>query len=191
MYSNLRSKKRDSSNIETFTITFKMPTFVHRSMLYNGSDTIRDVEWVIFDEVHYINDEEVFFKLPRTHVSKESRKKRPMSSSRNGTWEGLALAQRNSLPCARSISCSIRNPLERAWERGSFFKHFPFERCVYNRPCFMSCKEADISLRDAESLLQSLHRTVSYWSKSPVTQTWITLSNSIPKQVHASLYFQQ
>lgn len=28
-------------------------------MLYNGSDTIRDVEWVIFDEVHYVNDEEV------------------------------------------------------------------------------------------------------------------------------------
>ena len=32
-------------------------------MLYNGSDTIRDVEWVIFDEVHYINDEEVMFIL--------------------------------------------------------------------------------------------------------------------------------
>ena len=32
---------------------------VCRSMLYNGSDVIRDVEWVIFDEVHYINDSEV------------------------------------------------------------------------------------------------------------------------------------
>lgn len=30
-----------------------------RSMLYNGSEVIRDVEWVIFDEVHYINDSEV------------------------------------------------------------------------------------------------------------------------------------
>ena len=28
-------------------------------MLYNGSDVIRDLEWVIFDEVHYINDSEV------------------------------------------------------------------------------------------------------------------------------------
>lgn len=28
-------------------------------MLYNGSDVIRDVEWVIFDEVHYISDSEV------------------------------------------------------------------------------------------------------------------------------------
>ena len=28
-------------------------------MLYNGSDVIRDLEWVIFDEVHYINDAEV------------------------------------------------------------------------------------------------------------------------------------
>jgi replicative superfamily II helicase len=30
-------------------------------MLYNGSDVIRDLEWVIFDEVHYINDSEVIF----------------------------------------------------------------------------------------------------------------------------------
>ena len=28
-------------------------------MLYHGSDIIRDVEWVVFDEVHYINDTEV------------------------------------------------------------------------------------------------------------------------------------
>ncbi len=32
-------------------------------MLYNGSDVIRDLEWVIFDEVHYINDAEVIKKL--------------------------------------------------------------------------------------------------------------------------------
>lgn len=31
-------------------------------MLYNGSDVIRDVEWVIFDEVHYINDSEVSYR---------------------------------------------------------------------------------------------------------------------------------
>lgn len=30
-----------------------------RSMLYNGSEIIRELEWVIFDEVHYINDAEV------------------------------------------------------------------------------------------------------------------------------------
>ena len=30
-----------------------------RSMLYRGADLIRDVEWVIFDEVHYVNDSEV------------------------------------------------------------------------------------------------------------------------------------
>ena len=33
--------------------------FCSRSMLYNGSDVIRDLEWVIFDEVHYVNDPEV------------------------------------------------------------------------------------------------------------------------------------
>ena len=42
-------------------------------MLYNDSSRIADVEWVIFDEVHYINDEqrgsvweEVIIKLPDT-----------------------------------------------------------------------------------------------------------------------------
>ncbi|PFX34751.1 Helicase SKI2W [Stylophora pistillata] len=48
-----------------------MTTEILRSMLYNGSDVIRDVEWVIFDEVHYVNDaergvvwEEVLIMLP-------------------------------------------------------------------------------------------------------------------------------
>jgi superfamily II RNA helicase len=27
-------------------------------MLYRGADLIRDIEWVIFDEVHYVNDSE-------------------------------------------------------------------------------------------------------------------------------------
>lgn len=33
-----------------------MTTEILRSMLYRGADVIRDVEWVIFDEVHYVND---------------------------------------------------------------------------------------------------------------------------------------
>lgn len=32
---------------------------IFRSMLYNSSDKIRNLEFVIFDEVHYINDPEV------------------------------------------------------------------------------------------------------------------------------------
>eukprot|EP00736_Rhodelphis_marinus_P002630 Rmarinus@m.1063 len=52
-----------------------MTTEILRSMLYKGADIIRDVEWVIFDEVHYITDaergvvwEEVIIMLPR-HVN--------------------------------------------------------------------------------------------------------------------------
>lgn len=48
-----------------------MTTEVLRSMLYRGADLIRDVEFVIFDEVHYVNDidrgvvwEEVIIMLP-------------------------------------------------------------------------------------------------------------------------------
>jgi antiviral helicase SKI2 len=35
-----------------------MTTEILRSMLYRGSDMIRDIEWVIFDEVHYVNNQE-------------------------------------------------------------------------------------------------------------------------------------
>ena len=52
-----------------------MTTEILRSMLYRGADLIRDVEFVIFDEVHYVNDfergvvwEEVIIMLP-SHVS--------------------------------------------------------------------------------------------------------------------------
>lgn len=48
-----------------------MTTEILRSMLYRGADLIRDIEWVIFDEVHYVNDsergvvwEEVIIMLP-------------------------------------------------------------------------------------------------------------------------------
>ncbi|XVF19931.1 hypothetical protein REPUB_Repub11eG0153900 [Reevesia pubescens] len=52
-----------------------MTTEILRSMLYRGADIIRDIEWVIFDEVHYVNDvergvvwEEVIIMLPR-HIN--------------------------------------------------------------------------------------------------------------------------
>ncbi len=52
-----------------------MTTEILRSMLYRGADLIRDVEFVIFDEVHYVSDaergvvwEEVIIMLP-DHVN--------------------------------------------------------------------------------------------------------------------------
>jgi antiviral helicase SKI2 len=35
-----------------------MTTEILRSMLYRGADIVRDIELVIFDEIHYINDGE-------------------------------------------------------------------------------------------------------------------------------------
>ena len=39
-----------------------MTTEILRSMLYRRSETLHDLEWVIFDEVHYMNDAHVRFK---------------------------------------------------------------------------------------------------------------------------------
>lgn len=36
-----------------------MTTEILQSMLYYASEVLRDLEFVIFDEVHYINNEEV------------------------------------------------------------------------------------------------------------------------------------
>lgn len=48
-----------------------MTTEILRSMIYRGSDVLREVAWVIFDEVHYMQDrergvvwEEVIISLP-------------------------------------------------------------------------------------------------------------------------------
>ena len=61
-----------SVNSEAFCLI--MTTEVLRSMLYNGSSKLRDLEWVVLDEVHFINDkergvvwEEVLIMLP-SHV---------------------------------------------------------------------------------------------------------------------------
>lgn len=35
-----------------------MTTEIYRQMLYKGSEVVREVKWVIFDEVHYLKDSE-------------------------------------------------------------------------------------------------------------------------------------
>ena len=42
-------------------------------MLYNGSDVIRDVEWVIFDEIHYINDADVRKRIHYVYLKMDSK----------------------------------------------------------------------------------------------------------------------
>jgi len=49
-----------------------MTTEILRSMIYRGSEVVREVKWVIFDEVHYMRDkergvvwEETIIMLPR------------------------------------------------------------------------------------------------------------------------------
>jgi antiviral helicase SKI2 len=58
-------------NVNDSTVLI-MTTEILRSMLYRGADLIRDIEWVVFDEVHYVNDsergvvwEEVIIMLPQ------------------------------------------------------------------------------------------------------------------------------
>jgi len=71
-----------------------MTTEILRSMLYNGSEVVRDLEWVIFDEVHYINDvergvvwEEVLIMLP-AHVNIVMLSATVPNANEFGEWVG-------------------------------------------------------------------------------------------------------
>ena len=71
-----------------------MTTEILRSMLYNGSEVVRDLEWVIFDEVHYINDtergvvwEEVLIMLP-AHINIVMLSATVPNSKEFGEWVG-------------------------------------------------------------------------------------------------------
>lgn len=49
-----------------------MTTEILQQMLYNDSDYIKDVEWVIFDEVHYINDAVSYLLFDNLHQDRGS-----------------------------------------------------------------------------------------------------------------------
>ena len=44
--------------IEKNATCLVMTTEILRNMIYRGSEIVREVKWVIFDEVHYMRDRE-------------------------------------------------------------------------------------------------------------------------------------
>lgn len=64
-YRDFKEKFGDDVGIVTGDVSLNptascliVTTEVLRNMLYKGHDTIRDIAWVIFDEVHYVNNAE-------------------------------------------------------------------------------------------------------------------------------------
>lgn len=66
-----------------------MTTEILRSMLYKGADLIRDVEFVIFDEVHYVNDAEVRVAVIGPHCIDGTELSYP--SKRGVVWEEVII----------------------------------------------------------------------------------------------------
>ncbi|CAK4183040.1 unnamed protein product [Aphanomyces euteiches] len=64
-----------------------MTTEILRSMLYRGADVIRDIEWVIFDEIHYLNDSE------RGVVWEEANQKCKPKETKTAATRGGAVAK--------------------------------------------------------------------------------------------------
>lgn len=121
-----------------------MTTEILRSMLYRGADLIRDVEFVIFDEVHYVNDidrgvvwEEVIIMLP-DHV-----KYILLSATVPNTFEFANWVGRTKQKDIYVISTPKRPvPLEIfIWAKNSLFKIINAER-KFSETEFRRHKEA-------------------------------------------------
>ena len=75
-------------------------------MLYNRSNTLKSLEWVIMDEIHYLNDAEVrrstsmtTFSADRAHLPERFRLGRGIDHAARP--RGFNYAQRNGVQRAR------------------------------------------------------------------------------------------
>lgn len=114
-----------------------MTTEILRSMLYKGADLIRDVEFVIFDEVHYVNDAEV--------CTRES------SGVTNRLMSSVVSFGKRSSSCYPSMStlysCLLRCPTLRSLPTGSGQSFF----------VWLGAPQADEQAYEEEEHLRDLH----------------------------------
>ena len=87
-----------------------MTTEVLQSQLYNDMDYLQDVEWVIFDEVHYINDEE-----------------------RGSVWEEVIIKLPDHISIVM-LSATVPNYMEFAEWVGRTKRKKVYVQCTYQRP---------------------------------------------------------
>lgn len=87
-----------------------MTTEVLQSQLYNDMDYLQDVEWVIFDEVHYINDEE-----------------------RGSVWEEVIIKLPDHIGIVM-LSATVPNYMEFAEWVGRTKQKKVYVQCTYQRP---------------------------------------------------------
>lgn len=81
-------------------------------MLYKGADLIRDVEFVIFDEVHYVNDAEVGWLMLFAQTMNL------LTDRRREEWSG----RKSSLCCPNtspSFCCQLRCQIPKSSPAGS------------------------------------------------------------------------
>lgn len=104
-----------------------MTTEILRSMLYKGADIIRDIEWVIFDEVHYVND------IERGVVWEEVRwPPSPVGDPRAGPHRGPAPGPPRAPRPLGSVPGGGPKPL--------WYPHCPScSPCFCNCTCTLSC----------------------------------------------------
>ncbi|KAI9444948.1 antiviral helicase [Lactarius indigo] len=96
-----------------------MTTEILRSMLYKGADLIRDVEFVIFDEVHYVND-----------------------SERGVVWEEVIIMLPDHINIIL-LSATVPNAQEFAEWVGWVLNNFLYNLCITPQP-FRRTKKKDI-----------------------------------------------
>jgi antiviral helicase SKI2 len=123
---------------------------IRRSMLYRGADVIRDVEWVVFDEVHYVNDaergvvwEEVIIMLP-PHI-------------------GLVLLSATVPNVAEFADWVGRTKRRKVFVTGTLRRPVPLEHCLFaNGGLYKVCEK--------DAFLPAGYRTLAAKKKAKETQ---------------------
>ena len=142
-----------------------MTTEILRSMLYRGADIIRDIEFVIFDEVHYVNDlergvvwEEVIIMLPE-YVTLIL-----LSATVPNTYEFASWIGRTRRKNIYVISTSKRPvPLEHyLWANKSLYKIVDAEKKLIEK----GYKDASDALSGKDKLKFSSEKDSSLFNKS-------------------------
>lgn len=164
-----------------------LTTEILRSMLYRGADLIRDVEWVIFDEVHYISDadrgvvwEEVIIMLPQ-HINVILLSATVPNTMEFADWVGRTKQKQVYVISTYKRPVPLQHYLWASKElflivdaQASFFHH-NFERARF----------ACLSKKNKEKELQSGKPTqmnpYAHKKESQKTQ-WIPLLNYLKKQ---------
>jgi superfamily II DNA/RNA helicase len=159
-----------------------MTTEILRSMLYKGADLIRECEWVIFDEVHYVNDpsrgvvwEEVIIMLP-SHVNFVLLSATVPNTVEFADWVGRTKAKNIWVISTEKRPVPLQHFL---WAKNKLFPIMDGSTGRWMSEGFKNAKLEGLTIKKQEQQRKGIFKKPSI---KQAKNTWIVLINYLQKQ---------